>query len=180
MERSEPGPWQRERDDFVRAFSGAVLFGIPLLFTMEMWWIGEFANLWKLLLFMLLAFLANIHLAYFAGFKRESAFSSSVGQAVDAMAVGVVTSIVVLLVLNQLSLSEPPGAILGKVVLQTVPLSIGASVPCRCSSPTRSSSKAASAIKEGSPGVKGRLTDRSQRPFSPISPRSPWHSSCSF
>jgi putative integral membrane protein (TIGR02587 family) len=128
VERSEPGPWQKELDDFIRAFSGAFLFGIPLLFTMEMWWIGEFADLWKLLLFLLLAFLANIHLAYFAGFKQESTFSSSVGQAVDAMAVGVVTSIGVLLVLNQVSLAEPPDAILGKVILQAVPLSIGASV----------------------------------------------------
>ncbi len=128
MERSEPGPWQKELDDFVRAFSGAFLFGIPLLFTMEMWWLGEFVALWKMLLFLLVAFLVNVHLAYFAGFKQESAFHTSVGQAIDALAVGAVTSIVVLLVLNQLSLDEPPRVIAGKVILQTVPLSIGASV----------------------------------------------------
>jgi putative integral membrane protein (TIGR02587 family) len=128
MERSEPGPWQKELDDFVRAFSGAFLFGIPLLFTMEMWWLGEYIAMWKLLLFLLAAFLANVHLAYFAGFKQESAFHTSVGQAIDAIAVGVVTSIVVLLVLNQLSLGDPPKVIAGKVILQAVPLSIGASV----------------------------------------------------
>lgn len=128
MERSEPGPWQKELDDFVRAFSGAFLFGIPLLFTMEMWWLGEFVAMWKLLLFLLVAFLANVHLAYFAGFKQESAFHTTVGQAIDALAVGAVTSVVVLIVLNQLSLADPPRAIAGKVILQTVPLSIGASV----------------------------------------------------
>lgn len=34
--KPEPGPWQKEMGDFVRAFSGAYLFGIPLLYTMEM------------------------------------------------------------------------------------------------------------------------------------------------
>ena len=36
MAASKPGPWQKESDDFIRAFGGAFLFGIPLLFTMEM------------------------------------------------------------------------------------------------------------------------------------------------
>ncbi|HXI19323.1 MAG TPA: DUF2391 family protein, partial [Chloroflexota bacterium] len=42
--------------------------------------------------------------------------------------VGVVASLVVLLALNQLSLDEPLGSILGKIVIQVVPLSLGASV----------------------------------------------------
>lgn len=45
--------WANELDDFLRAFSGAFLFGVPLLFTMEMWWIGTYIEPWKALLFLL-------------------------------------------------------------------------------------------------------------------------------
>ena len=68
---AEAGLGRREARAFTRAFSGAFLFGVLLLFTMEMWWIGIFADLWKLLLFLGPAFAVNLHLIYFAGFKDE-------------------------------------------------------------------------------------------------------------
>ena len=128
MERTEPGPWQKELDDFVRAFSGAYLFGIPLLLTEEMWSIGMYIELWKLALFLLIALGINTLLAYFAGFKRESAFSASIAQAVSTVAVGAVAATVVLLVLGRITPADPLSGVLGKVVIQALPLSIGASI----------------------------------------------------
>lgn len=119
--------WKDELDDFVRAFSGAFLFGVPFLWTMEMWWIGTYAELWKLLLFLGLSFLLNMHLAYFTGFKEKTTFRSSVGEAVDAMAVGVVSSAVVLFALNRIGPGRPLDSMLGMIVIQAIPLSIGAS-----------------------------------------------------
>ncbi|MDX1662957.1 MAG: TIGR02587 family membrane protein [Candidatus Promineifilaceae bacterium] len=118
--------WRHELYDFVRAFSGAFLFGVPFLWTMEMWWIGATAELWKLFLFLLLVFLLNVHLAYFTGFKDEEAFSTHVSEAIEAMAVGVVTATVVLLALNRITPGDPLGSVLGQIVVQAIPLSIGA------------------------------------------------------
>jgi putative integral membrane protein (TIGR02587 family) len=128
MVRVERGPWAQEMDDFVRAFSGAYIFGIPLLFTMEMWWIGEYGDLWKLLVFLAVGFLVNLGLTYAAGFKRESTFRSTFNQAVDAMAVGVVAALAMLLVLNRIRPDAPLDSVLGMIVVQAIPLSIGASV----------------------------------------------------
>jgi putative integral membrane protein (TIGR02587 family) len=128
MARSEPGPWQKELDDFGRAIFGAFLFGIPLLFTMEMWSLGASASTAKLLAVLGLTFVANLGLAYFAGFKRETTFRNNVDEAIDAMAVGIVTALVILLVLNRVSLGDPLASILGKIAVQTVPLSLGASI----------------------------------------------------
>ena len=36
--------WRSELRGVVRALSGAFLFGIPLLYTMEMWWLGEISR----------------------------------------------------------------------------------------------------------------------------------------
>lgn len=120
--------WKRELAAFGRAFSGSFLFGVPLLFTMEMWWIGTYADLWKLVVFLLLALIANLGLTYFAGFKQDRTTLQFVDQAIDAVAVGVVGSFVVLLVLNRISLSDPLDSIVGKIIVQAVPLSLGASL----------------------------------------------------
>lgn len=121
--------WKREIGAFGRAFSGAFLFGIPLLFTMEMWWIGSYADLWKLVAFLFLALVANLGLTYFAGFKDDRTALQFVDQAIDAVAVGVVGSLVVLVVLNRVSLfADPLDSIAGKIIVQAVPLSIGASL----------------------------------------------------
>lgn len=125
---STTGGWGREIKDFARAFSGAYIFGIPLLFTMEMWWLGEYAALWKLLAFLLVALAANFGFSYAAGFKRETSLGSALQQAVEALAVGIVAATVMLLVLNRIQPGDPLDTIAGTIVIQAVPLSIGASV----------------------------------------------------
>lgn len=128
MNQVQVGQWEKEFDDLARAASGAFLFGMPLLFTMEMWWIGTFTELWKLLLFLALALGVNIMLAHFAGFRRENSLLANVSQAFEAVAIGALASTVVLIVLNRIELGDPMDSILGKIIIQTVPLSIGASV----------------------------------------------------
>lgn len=122
------GSWREERDSFIRAFAGAFVFGVPLLFTMEMWWIGEYIDGQHLLTFLTVALIANIGLNYAAGFKRESTLGSAVEESIDAVAVGIVGATVMLLVLNQINPDQSADTILGRVAIQAVPLSIGASV----------------------------------------------------
>jgi putative integral membrane protein (TIGR02587 family) len=122
------GGWRRELSDFARGFAGAYLFGIPLLFTMEMWWIGEYLDRWKLIAFVVVAFGANIGLSWAAGFKREYSFAAAVVQAIEVVAIGLVAAGVMLFILDRISIHDPLDTIVGKVVIQAVPLSIGASV----------------------------------------------------
>jgi putative integral membrane protein (TIGR02587 family) len=125
--RAKPGAWEKEFDDLARGLSGAFIFGMPLLFTMEMWWIGTFTEPWKLFLILVLGFGVNVMMAYFAGFRDENTFFDNVAQAAEAIALGAVASTIVLLTLNQLQLGDPLDATLGKIIVQTMPLSIGAS-----------------------------------------------------
>lgn len=120
--------WYREIRGLVRAFSGAFLFGIPLLYTMEMWWLGDVAGPGHLLLTLATALVANFGLVTAAGFKKERSLFSRIEQTLDAVAVGAVGAAIVLLTLNQINLDQAPLAILAKIVVQTLPLSIGASL----------------------------------------------------
>ncbi|HWV24799.1 MAG TPA: TIGR02587 family membrane protein [Thermomicrobiales bacterium] len=120
--------WKNELNDFIRAFSGAYIFGVPLLFTMEMWWIGDYISPYRLMIFLGTALVANLGLTWVAGFKRQSTFATSIDEAIDAVAVGLISGFIMLVILNQVRLGDTAESVLGKVVVQAIPLSIGASV----------------------------------------------------
>jgi putative integral membrane protein (TIGR02587 family) len=134
MERGQQehrsGSWGQELQDVLRAISGGFIFATPLLYTMEMWWIGTTAELWKLMLFLGVAALISLGLARSrsGGFKEETSRFASLEQAVDGIAIGLVGAVIVLTVLNRIQPGDPLGSVLGKVIVQAVPLSIGAAV----------------------------------------------------
>jgi putative integral membrane protein (TIGR02587 family) len=123
-----PHAWRDELVDLIRACSGALIFAVPLLFTMEMWSIGTSADLHKIFIFFLLALLLNVMLNYFAGFRRGTSIRIAVEDAIEALAIGLVLGFVVLLTIDQIQLGDSLQTLSGKVVLEAIPLSIGASV----------------------------------------------------
>ena len=126
---AQVGPWKREFVDYVRAFSGAFVFGIPLLFTMEMWWIGEFLARWQLVSLVAVALAVNTGLSHASGFRDEKhTLRNSLWEAVEVLGVGIVGSLVVLLALNRFTIGDPLDGIVGMIIVQSIPLSIGASV----------------------------------------------------
>lgn len=125
-----PASWAEELRDVLRAVGGGFIFAIPLLYTMELWDIGVTAELWKLLLFLGLAFLISLGLAHSrsGGFKTDTSAFATLEQAADGVAVGIVGAAIVLLVLNRIQPGDPWPGITGKVIAQAVPLAIGAAV----------------------------------------------------
>lgn len=129
VSRSNPEPWRTEFDAFARAFGGAALFGMPLLFTMEMWWIGEFQPRAHLIAFVVLAFVVNVALARMSGFRPDYGdWTRDVSEAVEAMAVGILLSLAVLVSLGRIDPGTSLVGIYGMVAVQVIPLSIGAMV----------------------------------------------------
>jgi putative integral membrane protein (TIGR02587 family) len=109
-----------------RAFGGAVIFAIPLLMTMEMWWLGFSMESGRLLLFMSINFAILIGLSYFAGFEKTFSWKEDAMDAFAAFGVGVLTSAAMLVLLAVITFDMTWDEIVGKVALQSVPASIGA------------------------------------------------------
>jgi putative integral membrane protein (TIGR02587 family) len=126
---SKVGPWRAEADTLARAFAGAFLFGMPLLFTMEMWWIGEHLGRLRLGTFVVLGLLVNVGLAYYTGFRNAPrTLPHALKQGIEALAIGAVAGLVSLFALGQLARDGSPDGMLGMVIIQAIPLSMGASV----------------------------------------------------
>lgn len=128
---AQPAGWARELDTFARAFGGAFLFGVPLLYTQETWNIGTSLDAGQLLLFLGLTFAAVLALAHVSGFRDEAEgnhLGKDLEQAVEALAVGAIGSLVVLLALDRLGPEDPVDRWFRMIALQTVPLSFGAAL----------------------------------------------------
>ena len=128
---SQPTGWAKELDTFARAFGGAFLFGIPLLYTQEMWNIGTYLGAWQLMAMLALTFVALIALAHVSGFRSGAArdhVATDLEEAVEALAVGAIGSVVVLVALGRLGPADPLDQWVRFIALQTVPLSVGAAL----------------------------------------------------
>ncbi|HEX2095120.1 MAG TPA: TIGR02587 family membrane protein [Longimicrobiaceae bacterium] len=109
-----------------RAFGGAIFFSLPLLMTMEMWWLGFYMSRLRLALFMLVMIPLLVALDHYSGFKETSSWREDVVDAMVAYGVGFTASALVLALFAVIDTSMPPREIVGKVALQAVPASFGA------------------------------------------------------
>lgn len=120
--------WSDELTAFTRAFAGAAVFGVPLVFTMEMWWIGKSLSFNYLMVGLALGFITNLGLARVAGFRDQHSLIKSIDQAIDALAVGVVSATVFMLSMNQLRATDGLEQGVGMIIILAIPLSLGASI----------------------------------------------------
>jgi putative integral membrane protein (TIGR02587 family) len=122
--------WAHEADDLARGIGGGMLFGIPLVFTMEVWWLGGTTTPAHMLAALLVTFVPVALLIRSAGFRREQDVRAvdALMDAVEAVALGVVAAALLLLVLGEIGPGVPLSETLGKIVYEAVPFAIGVAV----------------------------------------------------
>lgn len=120
----------RERDyarDLARAFGGALLFSLPLLMTMELWWFGFILSPLRLAIFLLVGLPLLLGLAFYAGFAKEHrGLGHALLDTLAALAVGYLTAAVVLTLFGVLEPGAPPSQIVGQLSLQAIAGAMGA------------------------------------------------------
>ncbi|MGB6296839.1 MAG: TIGR02587 family membrane protein [Rivularia sp. (in: cyanobacteria)] len=120
--------WRSELNDIVRGGCGGFLFGIPLLYTMEVWWIGSSATPAMMLIALVLTFIVVYLLMRTEGFRKPKRFNrpyQEITETVEAMGIGLICSAFVLLLLRELSPGVSLKEALGKTVYESVPFSLG-------------------------------------------------------
>jgi putative integral membrane protein (TIGR02587 family) len=118
-----------DRDFFVglaRAFAGAQVFALPMLMTMEMWWLGFYVDPLRLALILVLTFPLLVGLSRFGGFKETETLWEDVIDALVAYVVALVAATITLWLLGVIDVGMAPHEIIGKIAIQAVPGSIGA------------------------------------------------------
>lgn len=121
------GEWQREVNDVLRGAAGGFLFGTPLIYTMEVWWIGSYTNPPKMLGAMLATFVVTYFLNRTDGFRKFSSErrGETFRDSVECLALGILGTGLILTLLREITLQTPLDEALGKIIFESVPFALG-------------------------------------------------------
>lgn len=109
-----------------RAYGGAIIFSLPLMMTMEMWWLGFYMEPLRLALLIVILIPVLVGLSHLAGFEDTFEWRDDLLDALVACAVGGTTAAVLLFLFSVVHIGMDAREIIGKISLQAVPGSIGA------------------------------------------------------
>jgi putative integral membrane protein (TIGR02587 family) len=112
--------------DLGRAAGGALVFSLPMLMTMELWWLGFYLDRLRLLVLVLTALPLLVVLSRHLGFERTHRWRDDIVDGLIAVGVSGVVCVVVLTLFGTIHFDMPLDEAVGKVVIQMVPASIGA------------------------------------------------------
>ncbi|HUP87464.1 MAG TPA: TIGR02587 family membrane protein [Acidimicrobiales bacterium] len=119
--------WSKELDEAVRGLSAGMLFGIPLLYTMEVWWIGSITNPARMLVVLAVTFFVVLLLNRTGGFRstKDVRLSDAARDSVEAMAIALLSAFGLLLILREIDAATPMREGLGKVIYEATPFAFG-------------------------------------------------------
>jgi putative integral membrane protein (TIGR02587 family) len=139
VKKRHSSAWATELNDFVRGACGGFLFGIPLLYTMEVWWVGSTSEPPRLMMAIVGTFIAVFWLNRTAGFRKtkQSRPYEALTDTVEAMAIGLLCSALLLVLLRELTFDVPLPEALGKVIFESVPFALGVALASQFLGDTR-------------------------------------------
>ncbi len=132
LQTAPSNDWRHEGNDLLRGVTSGFLLGIPLIYTMETWWIGQIVTMPRMLIFIGVTYLANLGFVFFTGFRRDDEGSKHAvrpfSDALEATALAIVATAVTLLLIWQIKPGQSIDVVLGRIAVNTLPLGIGAAI----------------------------------------------------
>ncbi len=151
--RYRSSAWKQEWQDLIRGACGGFLFGIPLLYTMEVWWIGSSVTPTAMILALITGFVVAFLLNRTAGFRKTQDIRAidAVMDSVEALAIGIICSTITLILLREITPQVPLHEALGKILFEGVPFTIGVALSTQLLSGNRTDEAEESQTNESRP-----------------------------
>lgn len=113
--------------EVISGASGGFLFGIPLLYTMEVWFIGSYVRPAILLLILAITFMIVLTINRIEGFRPQESetVAGAIAETIETLAIGITCATLMLIVLQRIDLQTSLTEALGKIVFEGVPFSLG-------------------------------------------------------
>lgn len=127
-EGEEESSYSRSLREYARGVVGGLLFSLPLLYTMEVWWAGFVARPSHLLLYLTAGFILLFGYNRYAGLHEDASWLEVAFEAVEEMGLGLFVAAGILWLLGQIDGTMTLHEIVGKVVVEAVTVAIGVSV----------------------------------------------------
>lgn len=113
---------------YARGAAGGLLFSLPILYTMEVWWTGFIAHPWRLVAYCLSIFTLLLAYNFHCGLRRNETPVEVLIDTVDALGIGLLLAAVILWLTGVISFDLPLGEVVGKIVVEASIIAIGVSI----------------------------------------------------
>ncbi len=113
---------------YARGLMGGLLIGAPVLMTMEVWWEGFFVPAPRLILLCLFSYGVLFILQHYSGLSHGKTLLAEARAALVAYGIGIIAASIILFAFGVIGPETSLRDLAGKIALQAVPVSIGASV----------------------------------------------------
>jgi putative integral membrane protein (TIGR02587 family) len=122
--------FKKEIRDTIKGVSSGFLFGIPLLYTMEVWWIGSYAAPLQMLIALLTNFVVVFLLIRTEGFRGnvDTKIRDAVMDSIETLAIGFICTALTLVLVRQIDLNTSTNEAVGKIIFESVPFTLGVAV----------------------------------------------------
>jgi putative integral membrane protein (TIGR02587 family) len=121
--------WRSELDDAVRGMSSGLLVGVPTVFAVDSWWLGDQLLPLDALILLLFSYLLTLAAVYWINFRKGRRRGwQYAGDAVEALALALVSLAVVFWMLGQIGDDQSITRDLGRFAVTVAPVSLGIAV----------------------------------------------------
>ena len=114
--------------EYARGLAGGLLFSLPMLYTMEIWWTGFLASPLRLMAGLAATFGLLILYNLFAGLRQDASFAEVLIDSVEEMGLGLACSALLLWLLGRIEPAMNLPEIIGKIVAEGLVMAIGFSI----------------------------------------------------
>ncbi len=114
--------------EYGRGVAGGLMFSLPLLYTMEMWWAGFSAHPWRLLIYIISTFILLLGYNRFAGLRHDASLTEVVIDSVEEMGLGIALATLVMFLLGRVTLGMSLNEAAGQIIVEAMTVAIGVSV----------------------------------------------------
>ena len=121
-------PVYKSLQEYSRGIIGGLLFSLPLLYTMEVWWAGFSTHPLHLILYVLATFALLLGYNFYAGLRHDANWTEVLIDSVEEMGLGLLISAIALFLLGRIKLEMTMGEVVGKVTIEAMTVAIGVSV----------------------------------------------------
>ncbi len=114
--------------EYGRGVAGGLLFSLPLLYSMEVWFAGFVMPPHRQLAYVLLALVLLLGYNRYAGLHPDTTWTEVAIDSIEEMGIGLLLSAAVLFLIGRLTAEQDASEVVGRIVVEAVTVAIGVSV----------------------------------------------------
>ena len=114
--------------EYGRGLAGGLLFSLPMLYTMELWWTGFIVKPFPLLTYFIVGFFLLMVYNHYVGIRHDHSLWEGFIESIEEMGLGLLLTAFILWITHRISGEMSVHEISGKIIVESVTVAIGISV----------------------------------------------------